>query len=87
MDLTPDVHVHIEELVLNGFDPSDRYAIGEAVERELVRLLGMRGFPPSLLAGGQVPRLDGGSFALAPGLGAEEIGARVAAATYGALRP
>ena len=83
MDLTPDVRVHIEELVLDGFAPRDRYRIGEAVERELARVLAERGVPPSLLADSAHARLDGGAFALAPGLAPEAIGDRIAQSVYG----
>lgn len=37
------VNLHIEELVLHGFAPHDRHRIGDAVERELLRLLTERG--------------------------------------------
>jgi hypothetical protein len=32
------IDVHIDELVLHGFDPRDRLAIGDAVHAELTRL-------------------------------------------------
>jgi len=85
MDLTPDVRLRIEELVLDGFAPGDRDRIGEAVERELGRLLAERGVPGAVAAGGEAPRVDAGSFELAPEAGPEAIGSRVAAAVYGGL--
>jgi hypothetical protein len=85
MALTPDVRVHIEELVLEGFAPSDRYWIGEAVERELARLLADGNLPPSLAAGGYLARVDGGSFELRPGATAEDIGSGVARRAHGGL--
>lgn len=33
------VRLHIEELVLHSFDPHDRYAIADAFQQELSRLL------------------------------------------------
>jgi len=39
------VELHIEELVLHGFRSGDRFHIGDALERELVRLLGKQGLP------------------------------------------
>lgn len=36
------VTVHIEELVLHGFDPRHRRAIGEAIRDELARALAGR---------------------------------------------
>lgn len=81
-----DVELHLEELVLHGFSPGDRYRIGEAVERELTRLFIEQGVPPSLAQGGEVGRLDGGMFKVAPGSKAEAIGAQIAQAVYGELR-
>lgn len=34
-----NVELYIDELVLDGFDPSDRYRIGDALEAELRKLL------------------------------------------------
>ena len=78
-----NLELHIEELVLRGFAPSDRYHIGEAVEHELARLFSEQGTPPSLAQEREVPRLDGGTFEAKPGSGAEAIGAQVAQAVYG----
>jgi hypothetical protein len=41
------IDVHIEELVLHGFPPLDRYAVSEAVQRELATLL--EASPPATL--------------------------------------
>ncbi len=84
--LPPAIELRIEELVLHGFAPGDRHRIGEAVERELARLLVERGLPTGLARGADLSRHDGGSFAVAPGAGAEAIGARVARAVYGGLK-
>ncbi len=40
-----DIVIEIDELVLHGFPPGDRYRIGEAVQAELARILGERGLP------------------------------------------
>ena len=82
-----NIELHIEELVLNGFGPVDRYRIGVAVEVELARLFAEQSVPPSLAQGGDIPRLDGGRFEVGPGSGAEEIGTHVARALYGGLKP
>ena len=84
--MTPTaVVLRVEQLVLDGFAPGDRYHIGEAVERELGRLLAERGVPPSLVVSRAVTRLDGGAFGLAPGSRAEAIGLQVARAVHGGL--
>jgi len=80
-----DIELHIEELVLHGFAPGDRYRIGEAVEQELSRLFAERDTLSSLAREREVAYLDGGAFEVTPGSGAEAIGVRVAQAVYGGL--
>lgn len=80
-----NVELHIEELVLRGFAPGERHRIGEAVERELVRLFDEQGVPPSLAQGGEFAHLDGGAFKVASGSKPEAIGALVAQAVFGGL--
>jgi hypothetical protein len=77
------LEIHIEELVLHGFAPGDRHRIGEAVERELVRLFTDQGVPASLSQGSDVARLDGGDFNVVAGSKPQEIGVQVAQALYG----
>ncbi len=83
----PDVHFHIEELILHGLPGVNRAAVGVAVQQELTRLLTERGVPPSLAAGGHVPTLDGGTFTVPPGARPGAIGTRIAQAVYGGLKP
>lgn len=78
-----NIELHIEELVLRGFDSGDRHRIGAAVEAELARLFAKGGVPPSLAQGGEIPHFDGGTFEVAPGSTAETVGARVAQTLYG----
>lgn len=79
------IELHIEELVLHGFAPADRHRIGDAVQRELTRLLTEQGMPASLVQRGEMARLDGGAFEIARGSRSEAIGAQVAQAVYGGL--
>ena len=81
-----NIELNIDELVLHGFSPGDRYSIGEAVERELTQLLTDRGVPQSLERGREVASVDGGAIELATGSRSEAIGAQVARAVYGGLR-
>ena len=83
--LPRDIELEIEELVLRGFALEDRYSIGEAVQQELTRLLAERGVPPSLARSGEIGYLDGGSFAISPGMKAEAIGSQIAQNIYGGL--
>ena len=76
-----DIVIEIDELVLHGFPPGDRYRIGEAVQAELARILGERGLPGAWTEGAAT-RLDGGAFNVASGMPAAAIGTGVAEAVY-----
>jgi len=77
------IELHIEEFVLHGFAPGDRYRIAAAVEREVARLFVEHGVPQWLVQGGEMPHMDGGVFEVALGTRAEALGAQVAQAIYG----
>lgn len=77
--------LHIEELVLHGFSPRERYAIGEAVQRELTRLFTEQGIHPSL-GQGRIARLDGGSVLVKQGTRADAIGKQVAQTVYAGMK-
>ena len=74
--------LHIEELVLDGFDTLDGVYVRAAVERELARLLTEQGVPPSLSRGRHIGNLQDGTFDVASGSGADAIGSQVAQALY-----
>jgi hypothetical protein len=76
-----DIVIEIDELVLHGFPPGERYRVGEAVQAELTRILGERGHPGAWTEGA-ASRLDGGAFNVASGMPAVAIGAGVAEAVY-----
>jgi hypothetical protein len=79
------IELHIEELVLHGFVPSDRYRIGDAVERELAHLLIEKREMMSWSANSEVERVDGGAFYMATGAHADTLGAQVAQSVFRAL--
>ncbi|MBN1323499.1 MAG: hypothetical protein JW986_05795 [Methanotrichaceae archaeon] len=68
------VKIEIEELVLRGFSPGDRYRIKESMEDELERMLAKRE-PFSLLG---IEEGGNRSFQILPGDGPCEIGAKIA---------
>ena len=45
-----EIDVHIEELVLHGFEPANRWLIADALERELHGLLTVKGVPSQWLS-------------------------------------
>lgn len=79
------LELHIDELVLTGFEPGDRFHIADAVERELARLLAEKGIPG--LDGNSVAMdgLDAGKFKVTGG--AHGIGTQAAQALHRQLSP
>jgi hypothetical protein len=77
-----EVQVQIDELVLHGFAASDRYVVGEAVERELVRLLSEKGVPRSLRSENARDKIKAPGFNAAFGAKQSAIGRQIAQAVY-----
>jgi hypothetical protein len=77
-----NVEINIEELVLHGFSPGDRYRIGEALELELVRLFTEQGVPGALSENRNVDRVNAGTFNASPNAKAESIGMLTAVSVY-----
>ena len=74
--------IHIEELVLHGLPPGDRFQIAASLKQELERVFRDRGIEPSLIDGGAIAWVDGGSFEVRPADRAETIGRQIAQAFY-----
>jgi len=85
--MKPNIELDIEELILHGFPPGSRYVIGDAVQKELTRLLVERGVPSPLALGGDYPLLDAGWFQLQPESNPKIIGVRIAGTLYQGLQP
>lgn len=85
------IHVHIDELVLDGFDPSQRHEIADTLQHELTALLAdemVEGLRPSSL---RLERADAGAFLVAKHTGsnlgrqiAKAVGAEVSTTLRGA---
>ncbi len=80
---SPNVELHIGELILHGIAPGDRYRIAEAIERELARLLADEGVPRALSRAGA--ELNAGAFQMTSDATAKETGAQIARAVYGGI--
>ena len=85
MILRRSVELHIEELVLDGFEPAHRYTIGEAVARELTRLFTEQGVPIAATQDVEIEHLNGGAINAKPGSNAEATGVQLARVIYGGL--
>ena len=81
----PSIELHIEELVLHGFAPGDRHRIGDAVERELIRLLEGRGLVTPFETAMAMERIDAGSVSVRPGAPVETVGRETARALHRGL--
>ena len=77
------LELHIEELVLHGFPASDRFRVGDAVERELSRLIAAHGL--GLAGPVSVERLNTGAFKVAVNATPHVIGAQLAHKLYRGL--
>lgn len=75
-----EIEVHIEELVLHGFAPSDRWRIAEALEEQLHGLLAAKGIPPAWLSSPE--RIDAGAINAAGLAKPTTVGAEIAGSVY-----
>lgn len=85
---TPTCTLRIGELVLHGVVGLDRYAVSDAIERELGRLLGSEASWQAL-TGHSTPadrrRIDAGRLSIAAGATPEMVGIQIARAIHGGL--
>ena len=78
------IELHIEELLLDGFNPRDRYRIADQIEQSLARTLSAA--HTSWASHSQaIDRLDAGAVALKKNAPAREVGSGVARAIAGVL--
>ncbi len=78
----PSIELHIEELVLHGFAPGDRYATSDVVESELARLFSERGIPMSLRSESATDEIRDKTFNTAHNTRPRTIGRQIAQAVY-----
>ena len=79
------IEINIQELILHGFPPADRYKIGEAVRSELARMIMDKGLPQNFSQGTEIPGIDGGSFNMSKDMNPQTIGNHIARSVYGGL--
>jgi hypothetical protein len=83
--MIPNVEVFIDELVLHGFAPGDRFDIGDVVEHELARLIREHDMSSLSVNAVALERLDGGAFNVNSGSKAFTIGNQIAQAVHRGL--
>jgi hypothetical protein len=82
-----EININIEELVLEGFKASDKYAIADALERELESLLREQGLTPGTHPSTlRMDRLNAGSITLHPGKRSTSFGSQLGRAIFASLK-
>jgi hypothetical protein len=80
----PRVEIVIDELILHGFSPAERYAIGDSLSLELERLITEQGFQAHEDVDAPVVKAE--PVKVQPNEKSDNVGARVAQAVYGGLK-
>lgn len=81
--MRPRVEIVIDELVLHGFSPTERYDIGDSLSVELERLIMERGL--QVQESMDIPSLRAATVKLPSSSKPDLVGARVAEAVYKGL--
>ena len=74
--------VRIDELILDGVAPGDRYVIADAVRNALAEQLEQSGAGPSWNRGVHIERIDAGECRLPRRAGAGTLGSRIGETIY-----
>ncbi|MES9991921.1 MAG: hypothetical protein ABW098_08205 [Candidatus Thiodiazotropha sp.] len=79
-----NIHLHIDELVLEGLPPqaTDSIALKAALETELVRMLANGGPAPGPYGGGSRPSVSTDDIQLAEGSTATVLGQQIGQTVY-----
>jgi hypothetical protein len=80
----PRVEIVIDELVLHGYSPAERYAIGDSLSRELERLVMEQPFQPHESV--DIPMLRTAPVNLPANAKSEMVGSQAAQAVYRGLK-
>lgn len=81
-----NLDIHIEELVLHGFEPGDHEGIRAAVENELTRLFTTNGLPSFFRSNTSSHQIDGGEFVMTAGTKPHHLGNSIAGSVYKGIR-
>jgi hypothetical protein len=87
MGMKQSVSMHIEELVLHGFQPAQRRRIAAAVEKELARLIREQGVPQLLRNPASLGRMNAGTIGLRANQTAAATGVGISQAIYRSFDP
>jgi len=80
-----EIQVKIDELILHGFNLSDRYVIGESIKAELGRLFNNADIQLISKKNAAVNSINAGSFTISQGSNSVMTGKRTAGAVYNGI--
>ena len=80
--MSKTIEVHIDELVLHGFSPHDRYRISDAMQAAIYDHIVGRGLPAAISSGGFISTINAGSFDLSSPIKPAGIGEKIATTVY-----
>lgn len=81
--MRPRVEIVIDELILHGFSPAERYAVGDSLSLELERLMTDQGYQPRENV--DIPVFKTAPIKLQPNAKSGDVGAKVAQAVHKGL--
>ncbi len=81
----PDIHLHIEKLILHGFNHVNREVLHDALTSEFTRLLSSPDFNPDTLRDAGIPKLEGGTITTSHQTDSAVMGTQIAQAVVGGL--
>jgi len=79
----PRVEVLIDELILHGFSPAERYAIGDSLSQELERLILDQGYQAHDNV--EIPVLRAAPVTLQSNAKSDQVGSQIAKAVHNSL--
>jgi hypothetical protein len=79
------IEVNIDELVLHGFSPLERYQVAADLQMELSRLFTEKGLPASFNNAVSIGRLNAGSFQFNNENKKISTGSQIAGSVYNSL--
>ena len=83
--MPPRIRVHIEEIVLHGFEPGDRRGIADALQARLAELLAEAPLTAQRITNITFERADAGTIRIPEGAAAAAVGEGLAAALHGGM--
>lgn len=76
------INIHIDNLVIHGFDRIERDQVGSAVQKELSRLISEQGLPSALKKSQTIGNLNAGEFRTGKSSSPRNVGIQVAQKIY-----